>query len=46
MSNTPNENDPLDVNPTPQASTANPYATPQAEQVAYVPPHHGQSLNR
>ncbi|MBT5598334.1 MAG: DUF4190 domain-containing protein [Planctomycetaceae bacterium] len=42
MSNTSSENDPLDVNPTPQADTANPYITPQAEQVTYVPPQHGQ----
>ena len=32
MSNTPNENDPLDVNPTPEADNANPYVTPQYAQ--------------
>jgi hypothetical protein len=44
MSNTPNGNDPLDVNPTAEADTANPYVTPQAEQVTYLPPQHGQDL--
>jgi hypothetical protein len=32
MSNTPNENDPLNVNPTPEADNANPYVTPQYAQ--------------
>ncbi len=44
MSNTPNENDPLELNPTPEADTANPYVTPQAEQVTYVPPQPGQDM--
>ena len=42
MSNTPNENDPLNVNPTPEADNANPYVTPQAEQVTYVTPQYAQ----
>ena len=44
MSNTPNENDPLNVNPTPEADNANPYVTPQAEQVTYVTPQYAQDM--
>jgi hypothetical protein len=44
MANTPNESDPPHTNPTPEAGIANPYVTPQAEQVAYVSPQHGQDM--
>jgi len=44
MSNVSNENDPLDVNPIPEADAANPYVTPQAEQVTYVPPQPGPEM--
>jgi hypothetical protein len=44
MSNTPNENDPVDLNPPLDTNTPNPYLTPQAEQVTYVPPQHGQDM--
>lgn len=44
MSNTPNENDPLNVNPTPEADNANPYVTPQAEQITYVTPQYAQDM--
>ena len=44
MSNIPNENDPVDLNPPLEAITPNPYLTPQAEQVSYVSPQHGQDM--
>jgi len=43
MSNVSNENDPLDVNPIPEAD-ANPYDSPQAEQVTYVPAQPGPEM--
>ena len=44
MSNTPNENEQLNVNPTPEADNANPYVTPQAEQVIYVTLPYAQDM--
>ena len=44
MSNAPDGNDPLNVNPTTEANTANPYVTPQVQQVTYMPPQHGQDM--
>ncbi len=44
MSNTPNENDPINLNPPLEANTPNPYLTPQAEQIAPMQPQDGQDM--
>jgi hypothetical protein len=44
MSNTPNEHDPLNLNPPMEANTPNPYLTPQAEQIAPLQPQYGQDM--
>ena len=44
MPNTPNENDAVNLNPPLEANTANPYLTPQAEQITPMQSQYGQDM--
>jgi hypothetical protein len=44
MSNAPNENEPINLNPPLDANTPNPYLTPQAEQMVPMQPQYAQDM--